>query len=90
MDDYALVGFNRSRTKNKMYDALIRGVDGEIRRIPFGDTRYENYHDLTGLNLYPHLNHGDKNRRKSYRSRHKGYLRAGYFSPGHFSFYYLW
>ena len=62
----------------------------ELAKVPFGDKRFENYWDLTGLNLYPQLNHGDKERRKRYRKRHKVYLKKGYYSPGFFSYYYLW
>jgi len=88
---YGLVGYDKSRRKHKMYDAiLIRKKDNKIVRVPFGDKRYENYRDATGLNLYPHLIHGDKKRRTAYRARHKGYLKQGYYSPGYFSMYYLW
>ena len=88
---YYLVGFERSQTKNKMYDAVIKSKQYKDHyfKIPFGDKRFENYHDLTGLNLYPHLIHGDKKRRERYRKRHKVYLKKGYYSPGFFS-YYLW
>jgi len=59
-------------------------------KVPFGDKRYENYHDLTGLNLYPKLLHRDKHRRKLYRIRHKKDIKPGYYSPGWFSYYILW
>ena len=75
-----------------MYDAVLQSEKDKNQYIyiPFGDKRYENYWDLTGLNMYPHLIHGDKSRRKKYRSRHKVYLKKGYYSPGYFSFNYLW
>ena len=88
--EYDLIGFVKSKTKNKMYDAILKSKKGELAKVPFGDERFENYWDLTRLNLYPQLNHGDKERRKRYRKRHKVYLKKGYYSPGFFSYYYLW
>ena len=89
--DHQLLGYRKSKTKNKKYDALIRNKkSGKTIIIPFGDVRYENYHDKTGLNLYPHLLHGDKKRRKAYRSRHRHSVRDDSYSPGWFSFYVTW
>lgn len=90
MSQYRLIGFRESTKKNKMYDAILRSRAGETYMVPFGDVRYQNYRDKTGVDAYPHLIHGDKRRRKNYRARHAGYLEPGYFSPGYFSYYYLW
>ena len=89
--DYKLVGYTKSKTKRKKYDAVLqRKTDKKIIRVPFGSIEYENYRDLTRLNLYPHLLHGDKKRRILYRARHKKDLKAGYYSPGFFSYFILW
>lgn len=89
--DYKLLGFEKSNKKDKMYNALLENKkNGRITRVSFGHNKYENYRDITGLNAYPHLIHGDKNRRKSFRARHKGYLKTGFYSPSFFSYYYLW
>lgn len=92
--NHILFGFRKSRTKHKMYDAMLipkrKGRKNSVIYIPFGDKRYQNYHDKTGLNLYPKLIHGDAKRRKSYRARHKKHIRVGFYSPAFFSFYYLW
>ena len=89
--DYKLLGYDRSKRKGKMYDALLeRKKDKKIIRVPFGDAKMENYRDLTGLNLYPHLIHGNEKRRKLFRARHKGYLKKGYYSPSYFSYFILW
>ena len=63
--DYKIFGYQRSKTKNKMYDALLlkKGSD-KLIRVPFGDNSMGNYQDKTGLNLYPKLIHDDKKRRK--------------------------
>ena len=88
---YKLEGFKKSNTKNKMYDAiLINRMTNKKRHIPFGDKRYENYSDKTGLNLYPNLIHGDNKRLKAYKSRHQGFIKKGFYSPAYFSMRYLW
>ena len=46
---YKLLEYRRSKTKNKMYDAILQGKS-KTYIVPFGDKRYENYQDLTGLN----------------------------------------
>ena len=57
--------------KNKKYDALFRNLEtGRIKKLSFGDQRYQQFRDSTGLNLYGHLNHGDPHRRSLYHQRH--------------------
>ena len=89
--DYKLIGFEKSKTKFKMYDGLIQNrKTKKIVRVPFGSTEYQNFQDKTGLNLYPELIHGDKERRRLYRARHIVFLKKGYYSPSYFSWFYLW
>lgn len=89
-NDYALVGFERSRNKGKKYDAILRNKKTrKNRRIPFGATGYEQYRDSTGLGLYARVNHGDPKRRRNYRTRHQGENKRK-FSSGYFSWKYLW
>ena len=89
-DYYQLVGFRRSPRKFKMYDGILESDDGQLIYVPFGDVRYQNFRDMTGLNLYPQLIHNDEKRRSNYRSRAKNHLREGFYSPSYFSYYYLW
>lgn len=86
-NEYKLLGYRKSKTKNKKYDAILQ-CKNKIVKVPFGDSRYSNYHDLTGLNLYTTT--GDKQKRKLYRARHKKDLKEGYYSPGYFSYNVLW
>jgi hypothetical protein len=87
--DYKLLGYEKATQKNKKYKAILeRNTDKKIIVVPFGDINYENYHDLTGLNLYP--GHGNKKRRKLYRARHNWSLKPDYYSPGYFSYFILW
>lgn len=91
MKDYKLLRFQKSKTKGKKYDAIIQHKKNkDEKRIPFGATGYEQYKDSTGVGLYSHSNHGDKTRRRNYRSRHRHFLKDGQFSPGYFSWKYLW
>lgn len=91
MSQYKLLGFEKSKTKNKMYDAIIQNNKTKrLIKVPFGSSIHKNYSDKTGLNVYPHLIHGDKKRRTNYRKRHKVYLKKGYYSPSYFSWVFLW
>ncbi len=88
--DYNLKGFRKSNIKGKMYDAILENKETKrLKHIPFG-SMMQNYQDKTGLNMYPHLIHGDKARRKNYRARASGKVKEGYYSPSFFSYYYLW
>ena len=89
--EYKLIGFEKSNRKNKMYNGVLeRKTDKKIVRVPFGDNRYSNFRDLTGLNLYPHLIHGDDKRRRLYKIRHQKDIKDGYYSAGYFSYFFLW
>ena len=88
---YRLLGYDKATRKGKMYNGILENKrDKSISRVPFGSSDYQNYQDLTGLNLYPELIHGDKKRRKLYRARHKKDLKANHYSPGYFSYNILW
>jgi hypothetical protein len=87
--EFKLKGYRKSSRKHKKYDAILSNkITKKIIYIPFGDSRYSNFHDLTGLNLYK--THGDGKRRKLYRGRHKKDLKEGYYSAGWFSYHILW
>jgi hypothetical protein len=89
--DFTFIKFVKSNTKNKMYDAIIQSkATKKVKRLPFGLSTMGNYRDITGLNLYPNLIHNDPVRRKSFKARFKNILKDGYYSPGYFSYYYLW
>jgi hypothetical protein len=89
-DEWHILQFQRSKAKNKKYAVILRNTDGKKKTLNFGDKRYENYQDATGLGLYNNLIHNDKERRRLYRLRHKKDLKDGYYSSGYFSYYYLW
>tara|TARA_R100000951_G_scaffold51810_1_gene43644 strand:- start:227 stop:505 length:279 start_codon:yes stop_codon:yes gene_type:complete len=57
----------KSNKKNKKY--MIETDSGPVH---FGDKRYEQFEDTTGLGLYSNLNHKDKKRKDSYCSRAMG------------------
>lgn len=45
-DEYTLTGFEKSKTKYKKYDALLKHREtGKIKRIPFGNTLFESFTD---------------------------------------------
>ena len=89
--EYKLLGYEKSHLPKKMYNALLENkTNKKIVKVPFGASDYENYRDTTGLNLYPHLIHNDKERRRLYRLRHQKDIKPGFYSPGWFSYYILW
>ena len=91
MNKYVLLGFEPSNRTNKKYTAVLKNkVNNNYVFIHFGDKRYQQYKDTTGLNLYKHLNHKDKKRRLNYHKRHQNFIKDGYYSPGYFSMRYLW
>ena len=90
-NEYRLVKYQKSTRKGKMYDAILKKKEtGREVKVSFGDNTAQNFHDKTGLNLYPHLIHGDKKRRENYKSRAGGRVKEGYYSPSYFSYYVLW
>ena len=60
--------FKKSTRKGKKY--MVRTPKGKL--IHFGASSMQQFKDTTGLGLYTHLNHGDKERRKRYLARAKG------------------
>jgi len=57
----------------KKYTAFVRNKKThKIRRINFGDRRYQQYKDRTPLHLYSKLNHYTRKRQENYFSRHSG------------------
>jgi hypothetical protein len=88
--DWKLCGFERSHLANKKYNAVLLNLKkGNIKTLGFGDTRYQQYKDSTGLGFYSRLDHRDKQRRKQYLQRHVNDINKPY-SASYFSKKYLW
>lgn len=60
--------FKKSNRKGKKYSVITPSG----KTIHFGSREMSQYRDSTGLGLYSHLDHGDKERRKRYLARAKG------------------
>lgn len=68
-----ILKFNKSPKKYKKYRATIKNLNTkQIRYVDFGDNRYEQYKDRTGLGHYTRKNHNNKKRMENYFSRHSG------------------
>ena len=62
----------------KKYTAFVKNKKTKkIRKIHFGDRRYQQYKDRTKLKLYKHKNHGTRKRMQNYFSRHSGTKKRG-------------
>ena len=84
--------FQKSTRKNKKY--MVKNND---KWVHFGDTRYEQYEDITPLQIYKDQNHYDIKRRDTYRKRalhikdRNGNLTClDKSSPNHWAFRFLW
>lgn len=89
--DYDLLTFEKSRRKNKKYDAILKNkITHKLVRVPFGDSRYGQYMDTTGLDLYSHLDNNDPSRLASYWNRHRKDVDLDHYTAGNFSLKYLW
>lgn len=57
----------------KKYTAYVKNKKTKkIRKLHFGDQRYEQFKDRTDLKLYKKQNHLDRKRMKNYYKRHSG------------------
>ena len=87
----------------KKYTAHVRNKKTrKIRKIHFGDNRYQQYKDRTPNKLYTRKNHGDRKRMQRYYMRHSGsktrsaaiaketVKSGGLYSPKLMSHIYLW
>ena len=89
-DRFRHIRFERSKTMNKKYDAIIEDkITKRQQRVPFGDNRYEQYRDSTGLKLYSRLDHNDPKRRADYKARHEK-TRHKKFSASWYADTFLW
>ena len=62
----------------KKYTAFVKNKKTKkVRRIHFGDRRYQQYKDRTKLGLYKHKNHGTRKRMQNYFNRHSGTKKRG-------------
>jgi len=91
MNEYKLVGFQKSTRKNKKYTAvLFDRRTHKIKKIHFGHTSFKHFRDTTGCKCYSHLDHNDKARRDRFHARHSHNVKTGYYSPSYFSLRFLW
>jgi hypothetical protein len=82
---------SKSTRKHKKYMATFCKTTNNKKRskiVHFGDNRYQQWKDSTGLNLYSYLNHGDTRRKNSYYDRFG--KNATIHSAKWFSHKYLW
>ena len=74
----------KSTRQHKKYMAVFPNG----KKVHFGDNRYQQFKDSTGLGVYSALNHGDSARRRRYYSRHGKH--ADKYSAKWFAHKYLW
>lgn len=79
-----------STRKHKKYMAVFPKNYLRKPTVHFGDRRYAQFRDATGLRLYAHLDHGDADRRRRYYARHGERRTARKYSAKWFAHKYLW
>jgi hypothetical protein len=89
-NNYTLIGFRPSKTRNKKYDAILQLKSSKrLKYVPFGEIGYFHYRDDTPLGIYTLYNHYNQHRRHNYSKRHFKDIHNK-FTPGWFSWKYLW
>ena len=91
-NNYKFIKFVRSSDSNKKYDAILEHkTTGRRKKISFGQRGASQYRDSTGLKLYSNFDTNDPKRKKLYQQRHEGEGEPNRkYSPGWFSWHYLW
>ena len=97
-----IVSFKRGHNFKK-YTVFVKNIKTKkIRKLHFGDKRYQQFKDSTPLKLYKHKNHNTLKRRRNYYSRHSGTKKKGlaikkekknskgFYTPKILSHIYLW
>ena len=77
--------FKKSTRKNKKYDVYYTKTGQYL--VSFGDSRYQQFEDITPLKLYSSKNHYDKKRKDAYYKRHG---KAAFETAKWFSHKFLW
>ena len=97
-----IIKFERGKQKKKYMVYLKHKQTKKIRTLSFGHKDYQQFKDRTKLQLYKHLNHGERKRMRNYFNRHSGTpIRAkaiekerkkskGYYNAKILSHEYLW
>ena len=88
MPKYTILSFRVADDDKHKYVAIMQNNrTGRIKQVPFGDIRYQHFHDRLGY--YRRLDHNDPERRMSYRARHDGEQLTPY-TAGWFAWNVLW
>lgn len=61
----------KSTWRNKKYMVDVTYNNIFYKNQHFGDIRYGQYRDSTGIKLYSHLDNNDPERKRFYHARHK-------------------
>lgn len=91
MGEWDFLHFKPSPSPDKKYTAVLRErIGGRIVELDFGRPGFWHFQDATGLDLYSHLDHKDFERRQLFKERYSHYIIPSMYTPGYFSFNFLW
>ena len=72
-----IVKFNKGPNFKKYTAHIKNKKTKKVRKLHFGDNRYQQYKDRTPLKLYKSKNHNTRKRMQNYFSRHSGTKNRG-------------
>ena len=67
-----IIRFERGPHPKKYTAHIQHKKTKKLRKLHFGDRRYQQYKDRTPLKLYASKNHGTRKRMRNYFNRHSG------------------
>ena len=90
MNEYKLINFEKSLTRNKKYNAILQNKSSGKLVKCHSVIRFTPNLKTPWSGLYSNKDHGDLKRRQLYTQRHQKDIKKGYYSPGYLSMPYLW
>jgi hypothetical protein len=91
MGEWELMHFKPAACADKKYTAVLKErISDRTVEIDFGRPGFKQFQDVTGLGLYSHLDHKSAERRQKFRDRCAKFVQADVYTPGYFSYHFLW
>jgi len=88
---WELLRFEPCSSPHKKYTAVLKDrMTDRTVNLDFGKPGFWHFEDVTGLGLFSHLDRKCPDRRQKFRDRFAKFVQADMFTPGYFSYHFLW
>jgi len=88
---WELLHFKAAASPGKKYSAVLKErISDRTVEVDFGKPGFWHFEDITGLGLYSHFDHKSTVRRERFRDLYAKYVQSDMFTPGYFSYHFLW